>query len=393
MQWVIKDEIIMKTVAKTLVLILLIGGGWWGYSRYIKPIKTPVPENALRISGNIEVTDAQLGFKIPGLVVERKVDEGEVVKQGQLIARLESSDLAQEVELRRSEVNAAQATLNELLAGSRPEEIKEAEAAVQHTQSHVDEMLAGSRPQEIATAQAGVERAQAEMENFKLEYNRQKKLFKQGVSSEEAYKSAKTNLDVARAKLSEMKEQLKLKQEGPRREEIDRAQADLRQTKERLTLVRKGPRQETIDQARARLQQSKASLQLAETRLGYATLVSPMPGVVLSKNIEPGEYVSPGTPIVTIGNLQDIWLRGYINETDLGRVKLSQKVNVWVDTFPDKIYEGTITFIASKAEFTPKNVQTQKERVKLVYRVKVSIDNPQMELKPGMPADADILLE
>jgi membrane fusion protein YbhG len=383
----------MKTIAKILVLILLIGGGYWAYTRYVKPTKMAVPVNAIRISGNIEVTDAQLGFKIPGLVAEREVDEGEMVKKGQLIARLESTDLAQEVELRQSEVNAAQATLDELLAGSRPEEIKEAEAAVEYAQAHVDELLAGSRPQEIASAKAEVESAQAEMGNYQLEFNRQKKLFDQGVASEEAYKSAKTNLAVARAKLRETQEKLKLVQEGPRREEIERTQADLRQAKERLTLVRKGPRQETIAQARARLQQAKASLHLAQTKLGYATLISPMPGVVLSKNIEPGEYVSPGTPIVTIGNLQDIWLRGYINETDLGRVKLNQSVHVWVDTFPDKVYEGTLTFIASKAEFTPKNVQTQKERVKLVYRVKVSIDNPEMELKPGMPADADILLD
>jgi len=383
----------MKTIAKILVVILLIGGGYWAYTRYVKPTKMEVPVNAIRISGNIEVTDAQLGFKIPGMVVERKVDEGELVKQGELIARLESTDLAQEVELRQSEVNAAQATLNELLAGSRPEEIKEAEAAAEHAKAHVDEMLAGSRPQEIASAKAEVESAQAEMRNYQLEFNRQKKLFDQGVASEEAYKSARTNLDVARAKLRETQEKLKLVQEGPRREEIGRAKADLRQAQERLTLVRKGPRHETIDQARARLEQAKATLRLAQTKLGYATLVSPMPGVVLSKNIEPGEFVSPGTPIVTIGNLQDIWLRGYINETDLGRVKLGQQVNVWVDTFPDKVYEGTVTFIASKAEFTPKNVQTQKERVKLVYRVKVSIDNQEMELKPGMPADADILLD
>ncbi|MDH3256938.1 MAG: efflux RND transporter periplasmic adaptor subunit [Nitrospinota bacterium] len=383
----------MKMIAKILVLVLLIGGGYWAYTRYAKPVKLPVPVNAIRISGNIEVTDAQLGFKIPGLVVERKVDEGEVVKQGQLIARLESSDLAQEVELRQSEVNAAQATLNELLAGSRPEEIKEAEAAVEHAQAHVDELLAGSRPQEIASAKAEVASAQAERDNYQLEFDRQKKLFEKGVVSEEAFKKAKTNLEVARAKLREMKEKLKLTQEGPRREEIERAKADLRQAQERLTLVRKGPRQETIDQARARLEQAKATLRLAQTKLGYATMISPMPGVVLSKNIEPGEFVSPGTPVVTIGNLQDIWLRGYINETDLGRVKLNQNVNVWVDTFPDKVYEGTVTFIASKAEFTPKNVQTQKERVKLVYRVKVSIDNPEMELKPGMPADADILLD
>ncbi|NIQ00280.1 MAG: HlyD family efflux transporter periplasmic adaptor subunit, partial [Nitrospinaceae bacterium] len=324
----------MKPSKKTIILALLLIAGGGVYFHYFHPKKTEPPENAIRISGNIEVTDAQLGFKIPGLVVERLVDEGEEVQKGQLVARLENTDLVSEVELRQSEVNAARATLDELLAGSRPEEIKEAQAAVEHTRTHVEEMLAGSRPQEIATARAAVERSRAEMENFKLEYERQKKLFEQGVASEEVFKSAKTNLDVATARLREAKEQLKLKQEGPRKEEIQRAKADLSQAKERLALIRKGPRQEVINQARAKLQQTQAALKLAQTRLSYATLVSPMAGVVLSKNIEPGEFVSPGTPVVTIGDIRNVWLRGYINQTDLGRVKLGQQASLYVDTYP-----------------------------------------------------------
>ena len=117
-----------------------------------------------------------------------------------------------------------------------------------------------------------------------------------------------------------------------------------------------------------------------------------MTGVVLSKNIEPGEYVSPGTPVITVGDLSQVWVRAYINETELGKVKVGQKVRVTVDTFPGKYYDGRISFISSQSEFTPKNIQTQKERVKLVYRIKVDIPNPQMELKPGMPADGEIWL-
>ena len=124
--------------------------------------------------------------------------------------------------------------------------------------------------------------------------------------------------------------------------------------------------------------------------MSYATVVSPLTGVVLSKNIEPGEYVAPGTAVVTVGDLVNVWLRAYIDETDLGRVKVGQRAWVTTDTYPGKIYEGRVSFISSEAEFTPKNVQTQKERVKLVYRIKIDITNPNMELKPGMPADAVI---
>ena len=142
--------------------------------------------------------------------------------------------------------------------------------------------------------------------------------------------------------------------------------------------------------AEAHLKERGAALALAETRLGYAALTSTVAGVVLSKAIEPGEYVFPGTAVVTIGNLEQVWIRAYINETDLGRVKVGQAARVTADTYPGKVYPGTVSFISSEAEFTPKNVQTAKERVKLVYRIKIVVANPDMELKPGMPADAVI---
>lgn len=131
-------------------------------------------------------------------------------------------------------------------------------------------------------------------------------------------------------------------------------------------------------------------MELARTRLSYATVASPLSGTVLSKNVEPGDYVAAGTPVVTVGTLADVWLRAYIEETDLGRVKLGQAVDVTADTFPGKKYAGRVSFISPQAEFTPKSVQTRKERVKLVYRIKVDIPNPEMELKPGMPADGTI---
>jgi HlyD family secretion protein len=269
------------------------------------------------------------------------VSEGELVKSGRIVARLDTSELAQEVFVRRAEVKAAQAVLAELEAGSRPEEITQAEAAHE------------------------LERAEAE--RLRVESQRHQRLHEQDFISASDYDRTATAYRVAQEKVKE-------------------AEA-------RLTLLRKGPREEVIEQARARLQQAKENLTLTETRLGYATLASPLTGVVLSENVESGEYVSAGTPIVTVGDLVHVWLRAYVNETDLGRVKVGQSVRVTTDTYPGKIYEGRISFIASEAEFTPKNVQTEKERVKLVYRIKVDIPNPKMELKPGMPADATILLD
>ena len=168
------------------------------------------------------------------------------------------------------------------------------------------------------------------------------------------------------------------------------ARAD--QTVQQLSLAVEGPRQEEIDLAAARVEQAKQVLNLSQTRLSYAQITAPVDGVVLSKNIEAGEYVSPGTPVVTIGDLSQVWLKAYIVETDLGKVKLGQKVTVTTDTYPGKVYPGNIGFIASEAEFTPKSIQTTEERVKLVYRIKIILENTSRELKPGMPADALIQL-
>jgi len=345
---------------------------------------------AIRVSGNIEVTDAEVSFRIAGRVLERLVSEGQPVRSGEILARLDSSELEREVALRKAEVRAAEAALAELLAGSRPEEIAQAAAEAERAKARLDELLAGSRPEEVSVAEAAVESARAEVARWRSESERQGQLFRARVAAARDREVADTAYETAVARLKEAEERLNLVRKGPRAEEIDQARAALRQVQQRLALVTKGPRSETIDQTRAKLEQVREALALAETRLGYAAVVSPLSGLCLSQSIEPGEYVAPGTPVVTVGDLENVWLRGYVSETDLGRVKAGQRVTVTTDTYPAKSYEGRLSFISSQAEFTPKAVQTQKERVKLVYRVKIDIPNQGMELKPGMPADGVI---
>ena len=381
----------MSSPIRFILFVLLLAGIGFAVSQVIQR-ESGEAKDVIRISGNIEVTDADVSFKIPGRVLERLVSEGEMVREGQTVARLESRDLSDDVIIREAEVQRAKADLAELVAGSRPEEIKEAKAAVEKAQSDLDELLAGSRPEEIASAEAAVKQAQADMENLLLEMNRYKKLFDQGVISEEKYDRARADYKMALEQVKQAEEMLRLAREGPRKEDIDQARAALREEREKFRLVNKGPRSERIDRARAQLARAEASLSLAKTKLSYADVVSPLTGVVISENIEAGEYVVPGTPIVTVGDLVNVWVRGYVDETDLGRVKVGLKARVTADTYPEKVYEGIVSFISSKAEFTPKSVQTQKERVKLVYRIKVDIHNPHMELKPGMPVDVAIPL-
>jgi membrane fusion protein YbhG len=383
LEWIRKNK---KLVLPLAVVALASLGAlvWWRMSsaKNLKPI---------RLSGNIEVTDAELSFKIPGRVEARPVDEGETVKQGQLIARLDRTELTQEVAMRQAEVEAARAALAELEAGSRPEEIAQARAAAQQAQARLDELVAGSRPQEVASAEASLRSATADAERLEQDFHRYRNLYAKQLVSTQQFDAARTSSKMAQARQREAQEQLDLVKEGPRKEQIEQARAAYAQARDRYTLVQQGPRIEDIEQARARLEQARQALGVAETRLGYTTLTSPLSGVILSKSIEPGEYVSPGTPIITVADLQNVWLRAYVNETDLGRVKLGQRVRVTTDTYPGKVYPGRVSFISSQAEFTPKSVETEKVRVKLVYRIKVDIQNIHSELKPGMPADAVIL--
>jgi HlyD family secretion protein len=322
-------KLLLAVVVLTVVAIAVI---YYGVTR-------PGEKNGnLRVSGNVEVTSVALSFKLPGRVSERLVDEGETVKAGQLIARLDSEDFVHEVAGRRAEVQVARAALAELENGYRKED--------------------------VAQARAALDRVQAEADRLKVDFARQQELYKREVISRREF-------DASRAS-------------------YESSQASVREAGQRLALLQRGPRPETIDQSRARLRDAEAMLALADARLGYTTLTSSVNGLVLSKNIEPGEQVAAGTPVVTVGMLDSVWVRAYIGETDLGRVKVGQQATVTTDTWPGRKYQGTVTFISPEAEFTPKNVQTEKERVKLVYRIKVVIPNPNRELKPGMPADVEI---
>ncbi len=379
----------MKLKLLILILVLAVAGGgvYWFNNNHKAEMSS-----GINVSGNIEATIADVSFKIAGRVVERPVDEGYMVKKADLVALLDDADLKCDVAMRAAELSTAQAALAELEAGSRKEDIAAAEAAMHKAEFALADLEAGSRPQEIAFAEASLSAAEAQKAESQADYNRAYRLYvvQKKIISKEQYDAAKAVYDIAVQRYREAVEHLALVKEGSRKQQIEEARAAYNQAIAQYDLVKAGPRKETIDQARARVKQAEAALDLAQTRLGYATLAAPMSGVVMSKNIEPGEYVAPGTPVVTVGDLLNVWLRAYIPETELGRVKVGQKAKVTTDTYPGKVYEGRVSFIAQEAEFTPKNVQTEKERVKLVYRIKIDITNPNMELKPGMPADAVI---
>ncbi len=381
---------VLVIIAAVLVWALLLNG--------------EQPSDAVRVSGNIEVTDVQLGFKIAGRVEQCLVDEGDTVAKGQLLARLESVDQRIAVALARAALDQARSMRSELEAGSRPQEITLARARVRAAQQTVLELTRGSRVQEIEgaksdleTALAAVKTAQAQLAQAKEDYDRFLTLYRQKGTSQQVFKSYETQYAVASSRAAEAgtrvdaaRQALSLKQEGPRSEQIERAKATLVQAQAELDLVVAGPRRERIDQATSQVDGAEQAVNQALQQLAYTELFAPMDGIILVRSAEPGEYVNPSTPVVTLADLERPWLRAFINELDLGRVRIGDKVLVTTDTYPGRTYPGTLSFVGSQAEFTPKSVQTFEERVKLMYRIKVDLTNPQGELKAGMPADAVI---
>jgi HlyD family secretion protein len=374
-----------------VIAIVLLGGGAVAF--WYQSARRHATDGQIRVSGNIETTEAQVAFKIPGRVEKRLFDEGQMVETGQPVAELDTGDLKCNVALRRAEVQAAKAVLDELENGSRPEEKEAAKAAMEQASHQLADLEAGSRPQEIVVAEAAVTAALADLNRLKADYRRAQSLRETSALAEQTLDAVRASYEMAVEKHRQAVEQLKLVREGPRKEQIEAARSALARARAQNELVQIGPREEQKRQAKSRYEQAEAALKLAETQLSYAVIYAPLTGVVLSKNIEPGEIVAPGTAVVTVGDLVNVWLRGYIQESDLGRVKVGQSASVTTDTYPGKAYKGRVSFISSQAEFTPKNVQTPKERVKLVYRIKIDITNPKMELKPGMPADAVIETE
>ncbi len=325
-------------VKKFLILFLIFGIAGFLYYFFIKDRGKEEP--VIRVSGNIEAQEVNIGFKISGKIASLTVQEGDWVEKGTIVGKLDDKDLRHRLELARASLRTAEARLEKLLAGSRPEEIREAEAAVRQ--------------------------AQFDMMNRKNQYERMKALFDRGVIPRETLDNVETGYKMAAAQLQRAEERYKLLKEGPRKEEID--------------------------EARAQVEQARASLRLSETQLNDTLLSSPISGIVLVKSAEVGEVVNPGTTVVTLADIRNVWLKAYIPETELSRVKWGQEVIVTTDLKPQKEYKGKISFISSQAEFTPKQIQTEKERVTLVYRIKIDIPNPDKELKPGMPADGRILL-
>jgi HlyD family secretion protein len=319
------------------------------------------------------------------------------------VAVLDTAELMDRVANARTRLASSETQIPQLEISIRLQrestqsDIRRAEAAMQSARAQLEELRNGSRPQEVEQARQAVTATRSRLTNAELELARAKELYATGAIPKKALDNAQMAADMAAADQKKAAEFLAMVQEGARKETIAAAEARLRQAEAQLEQAKLGKLmvarlEQQLQTAQAEVEFARSQLKLSQTQLGYAQLVSTVSGRVISKNAEVGEIVSLGAPVITLADLEDIWLRVFIDATDLGKIKLGQAVKVSTDSYPGKTYEGTISFISSEAEFTPKTIQTQKERVKLVYRLKVQIKNVNQELKPGMPADAVIPL-
>ena len=325
---------------RAATLALLVGG-----------CAPEAPDDTLRVSGFVEATEIQVAADVGGRLLELRVAEGDRVAAGDLIARLDTRDTELQIDRLRAERAAADAQLRLLRAGSRTQDIGQAEAQLRASEA------------DVTTIEAEVRAAQLDRDRFEA-------LLAANAGSRKQRDDAQARVDVA--------------------QERQRAAAErVRAARQALERVRAGARPEEIDAARARVDVVDAQIATLEKTVADATVVAPAAGVVTQKLAEAGELVARGMPLVIVTDLDNAWANLFVPEPMVPRITLGQAATVTTDAGGEGI-AGKVTFISPRAEFTPRNVQTADERSKLVYRIKVAVDNRQGTLKQGMPVDAEL---
>lgn len=325
----------MKTRIRIAVPILIaaaIAAGWW----FDLPGRLgwrAAGDGPLTLYGNVDIRQAELGFRVSGRLVEMKLEEGEAVTEGQVLARLDDRPFQDSVAAAKASVAARQADL--------------------------DRLVAGPRAAEIAQARATVAEREADLANARLAFDRAQELRQKGNAPQSTLDQTLAARDMAQARL-----------------DADR---------QALELLLEGSRAEDIAAGRANLAAAQADLATAETSLADATLEASADGIILSRVTEPGAILSPSSVAYVLSLTKPVWIRAYVAEPDLGRVHPGLMVEVVTDTRPDRPYRGRVGFVSPVAEFTPKTVQTPELRTDLVYRLRIIVDDADEGLRQGMP--------
>lgn len=412
----------LKIVVPVLVLAVLVFVVW----RLVGDNKK-LPDGAVAANGTIEVTEVDVAPKVAGRIVSLPVEEGDDVQAGQVIAVLDGEEIKAQVEQAEGAYSSVEAKLADLQKGSREEQIRQAKADLERAQASKEgARLALETAKEnyskstelkarLTSAQAAYDaavnahkQAAALAENARADAKRGEQLYSDGVISSQQWDAAVTKRDSAEAAEAQAEAQMKGAKDNlnaakelysdklPLKQQVDSAQtaynAAVKQVQAgeaALDLLIAGPTPDTLKAAQGQVDSAQGALKAAKSLSDDLTVKSPLTGVVLIKPVEAGELVAAGSVIVRIANMDSVWVRVYVPLTDLN-IRVGDRAVVTVDAYPNREFEGVVSEISQKPEFTPKNVQTKEERVKQVFGVKITLDNRERDLKPGMPADAII---
>jgi HlyD family secretion protein len=421
-----------------LLAVLATAGGLAAW----RALREPAAPTVLKAWGSIEVTQVYVASKVPGRIAELLVAEGATVTAGQIVARLDAAEVEAALAQARATVEAATARLaqaEEALRAQRNQAgaaVAQAEAQVEAARARVPqaeiaqdwqarqvtEQVAQARAQVAAAeraadaARANIAALDATLARAMQDLQRVEALFRDGAVAAQQVDAAQAQVRVLRAQREGAVAQEAAAARGVRQAEallraaegnrlqvkirqqdvavaeaqVRQAQAGLRAARVAFDLVRQ--REQDVAAGRAQLAQAQAALDLVRAQAENTILRAPVGGTVVTKSVEVGDVVPAGQRLIAVARLDPAWIRVYIPESDLPRVRLGQPARVFVDGFPGRAYEGTVTEIGQQAEFTPRSAQTREERVKLVFAVKITLPNPDLSLKSGMPADAEILL-
>ncbi len=330
-----------KIILRLVLICIVAGAGYYAWQLYYTGNKSTAEQHTLTVYGNVDIRQVDLGFRVNGRIEQLFFEEGDFVKAGEVVAKLDSQPFEEEITLLNAELAAAK--------------------------SDLERLQSGFRLQEIDVARATVAEREVTLDNLETELARLKSLVDKGAIPRQSFDDIKARRDEAKARLKIAHEELALREEGYRKEDISKARA----------------------QVDARM----AQLQIANTRLNDTRLIAPSSGIILLRVLEPGSVVGAGQTVMTFSISDPAWVRAYISETDLGKIYPGMHAEIYIDSRLDQPYVGHIGFISPKAEFTPKNIETPELRTRLVYRFRVIVDNPDKGLRQGMPVTVRLFLK
>ncbi|HXJ07375.1 MAG TPA: efflux RND transporter periplasmic adaptor subunit [Candidatus Acidoferrum sp.] len=353
-----------------VILVAIILGGTAAYATWFRR------DNTLQGSGTVEARNIRVGSKVGGRIDKVLVREGDTVQPGQVLISFDDKELL-------ASLDQTRAAAEKSARGYRPEDIAQARAAAAQARAEYELRKNGYRKEDIAGAQAEVERAAADEVRTRLDFQRYEALSQKDLVSRQQRDTAEANWKMALAQQQNLQQKLDVLKRGYRPEEIASAEAHYQETLATLEKYKRGNRREDVESA-------KAAYAYDEARFRERQVIAPSTATVEVLDVRPGDLIAPNTPVATLLEKDQIYVRIYIPETEIGRVKLGEKAEVRVDSFPKTIFDGVVEQINQQAEFLPRNVQTREERVHQVFGVKIRINDPAGRVLAGMAADVKL---